>query len=159
MIDTSSWATLASPACLVLAPANLGLHPEAAPASDSDLTFMATAAAVVGDVPVSTVLAHRPRTLHLRQEVQRTADSLDEVLEQGELAVDGADVARWVRGHWVLEEALTEHGRELVTRVVVPVRHEFVSLAVRVPRDDVRGLEIADTVVASMQIILGPASP
>ena len=114
MIDTSTWATLTSPACLVLAPANLGLRPDLTPAPDSDLTFMASAVAIVEDVPVSTILTHRPRTLHLRAEVQRTADSLDEVLEQGPVAIAGASGARWVRGHWVLEEALTEAGHELL---------------------------------------------
>lgn len=153
MTDTSTWATLASPACLVLAPANLGLRPDTAPAPDSDLTFMASAVAMVDDVPVSTILTHRPRTLHLRAEVQRTADSLDEVLDEGEWQVDGAPPGRWVRGHWVLEEALTEAGHELLTRVVVPLRHEFVSLVVRVPRDSAAGRAIADAVVASMQVL------
>lgn len=154
MIDTSTWATLTSPLCLVLAPANMGLRPDLTPAPDTDLTFMASAVAIVGDVPVSTILTHRPRTLHLRAEVQRTADSLAEVLEQGPVAIAGAPGARWVRGHWVLEEALTEAGHELVTRVVVPADHEFVSLVVRVPRDhEIAGREIADAVVASLQVV------
>lgn len=153
MIDTSTWATLSSPVCLVTAPANLGLHPDGPVAADGDVTFMAKATAMVGEAPVSTILTHRPRTLHLRAEVQRTADALDQVLLQGEYEVEGTDVAWWVRGHWVLEEALTEAGHELLTRVVVPVGHDYVSLVVRVRRDDPAGLAIADAIVGSLQIL------
>lgn len=156
MIDTSTWAVLASPACLALAPANLGLRPDVDPPPDSDLTFMATAVAMVGDVPISTILTHGPRARHLRAEVQRTADSLDEVLAEGQVEVAGATAARWVRGHWVLEGALTEDGHELLTRVVVALPRELASLVVRVPRGSEHGCELADAVVASLQVVQGP---
>lgn len=152
-VDRSTWATLTSPVCLVVAPANLGLRPRVTPAPDSDVTYMATATAMVDDVPVSTILTHRPRSRHLRHEVERTADALVEVLEEGQVEVEGAKVARWIRGHLVLEGALTEEGHELLTQVVVPVRKEYVSLVVRVPRDSAMGREIADTIIASLVIV------
>ncbi len=153
MIDTDGWATLTSPVCMLLAPADHGLHLSVRPAPDSDLTFMAIARAVVDGVPVSTLLAHRPRTRHLRAEIDRTAASLDRVLTVGEVTVEGATVARWVRGVWTLEEALTEEGLELLTRVVVPVGEEHVGLTVRVPAGVDAGVAIADAVVASWVIL------
>jgi hypothetical protein len=153
MIDSSTWAPLSSPSCLVLAPANLGLRPDVSPAPDSDLTFMASAVAIVDDVPMSTILTHRPRTRHLRAEVHQTAEALDEVLEEGPFDVPGASTARWVRGTWVLEEALTPVGHELVSQVVVPVRHDFVSLVVRVPAGNERGRQLADAVLGTLTIV------
>lgn len=152
MIDRSRWADLVTPFCALRVPANLGLYPDTSPAPDSDLTFMAKAVGYAGDVPVSTIVSARPRHRTLRQEVAHTAASLDRVLEDGHYVVRGADVARWLRGTWVLEEALTEEGHELLSRVVVPVGDVFLSVVVRVPRDAEDGAEVADEILASLEV-------